>query len=74
MSWLIVLKGEVHPFFKKCPIIKLLRCKESHSEWFQLKCFIVEKLNSDFFTVVVIGTRSCRVYSTNIAKYSHFIL
>ena len=37
-------------------IMKCFRCKQSHSEWFDVKCTILEKPESDLFTVVVIGT------------------
>ena len=49
-------------------IIQSLRCKGSRSEWFDVKWCIAEKPNNlDVFTVVLIGTRGCNVYSTTIA-------
>ena len=39
-------------------LIESLRCKQSHSEWQEMKCTILEKLTqSELFTMVVIGTR-----------------
>ena len=41
---------------------EMLRREQSHSEWFDGKWFIVEKLNqSDYFIVVVIRTRGHHV-------------
>ena len=52
-------KREFHWF--SC-LIQVFRCKLSHSVWFDVKEFIVEKITaSDFFTVVLIGTR-CQAY------------
>ena len=46
---------------------KLKTLDLSHSEWFGVKWFTVEKLtDSDFFTVEVMGTRRHNVYDTNI--------
>ena len=62
-----VLKGEFHPFFLNFLIIQSLKCKQSHSEWFDEKGFIVEKCkDSDFFTVVVIRTSGPHDYNTDI--------
>ena len=63
-------KGGISLTFQTICIIKSLRCKQSRWEWFAMKCFIVEKLTaSDFFTVVVIGTRSPDVFYVMFIMY-----
>ena len=60
-------------------MIKGLRCKQSQSEWFEMKCCTSEKLTaSELFTMVMIGTRRLKsliplkLFSQRvIASYGH---
>ena len=48
-------------------VVQSLKCKQNHSEWFDVKWFNGGKCtNLHFFTVVVIETRYHTVYYTNI--------
>ena len=64
----------IPPNFQNFCKIQSLGCKESHSEWFGVKGFIVEKLkDSDFFTVVVIGTRGPTFYANVVILFADFV-
>ena len=43
--WLSEFLKENPSMFKNVCVIKWLRCKQSHSEWFGAKCSILEKLS-----------------------------
>ena len=48
----------IPPVFQNFCQVQLWRCKQSHLDWFGVKCSVLEKLaESELFTVVLIGTR-----------------
>ena len=67
----LILESPLHLKWKSTNfsvIIQSLRCKQSRSEWSDAKTFLVEKrILSNFFTVVLNGTRGHNPYSTNTA-------
>ena len=62
-------KRETPPVFKNPCMIRWLRCKLSRSEWFGVKCFVLEKLaESELFTVEVIGTRRRKASNASVSS------
>ena len=49
--------------------MKYLGCKLSRSEWFGVKCFVLEKLTKpELFTVEVIGTRRRKASNASVSS------
>ena len=69
-NWIWILRLNPPMFLHNS--VGLLRCTQSHSEWFNVKWFTVEKrIHSALFTVVVMDGHD--VYNINIATCMTFL-